>query len=66
MLKGNGILRRSRESTWIAHIESSQSFVRKMAYYWWKNSPQHAHEIHFGIDYLIKLGYTPKWLDEFK
>lgn len=51
---------------WIAHIESSQSFVRKMAYYWWKNSPQHAHEIHFGIDYLIKLGYTPKWLDEFK
>ncbi len=51
---------------WIAHIESRQSFSYKMASYWWSFSPARAHDVHFGIDYLINLGYTPKWLDEFK
>ena len=51
---------------WIAHIESRQSFSYKMASYWWSFSPARAHDVHFGIDYLIELGYTPKWLDEFK
>ena len=37
-----------------------------MASYWWSFSPARAHDVHFGIDYLIELGYTPKWLDEFK
>ena len=51
---------------WIAHIESRQSFSYKMASYWWSISHNFAHDVHFGIDGLIKLGYTPKWLDEFK
>ena len=62
---------------WIEHIESDQGFVRKNAHYQmdmsWplielgKITREGARSGALsGVEMLIKHGYTPKWLDEFK
>ena len=62
---------------WIAHIESDQGFIRRHAHYQmdmsWpaielgKITREDARRGALtGANTLIKLGYTPKWLDEIK
>ena len=62
---------------WILHIESDQGFIRRNAHYQmdmsWpaielgKITREDARRGALtGANTLIKLGYTPKWLDEFK
>ena len=62
---------------WIEHIESDQGFIRRNAHYQmdmsWplielgKITREGARRGALsGVDILIKHGYTPKWLDEFK
>ena len=62
---------------WIAHIESPNGFIRRYAHWnlemsWprielGKITPEQARQGSLGCATpLIRLGYTPKWLDEFK
>ena len=47
---------------WIAHIESDQAFVHRFAYYYGGRREGAC----FAVREIIRLGYTPKWLDDFK
>ena len=62
---------------WIAHIESPNGFIRRYAHWnlemsWpgielGKITPEQARQSSLGCATpLIRLGYTPKWLEEFK
>ena len=63
---------------WVVHIESSQGFVRRYAHYLLENDlslievgrrgtrEEIVNRARKSADALIRRGYTPKWLDEFK
>ncbi len=63
---------------WVAHIESRQGFVRRYAHYLLENDlslievgrrgtrEEIINRARKSADALIRRGYTPKWLDEFK
>ncbi|MBO7688754.1 MAG: hypothetical protein J6V72_20410, partial [Kiritimatiellae bacterium] len=63
---------------WVAHIESSQGFVRRYAHYILENDlslievgrrgtrEEIITRARKSADALIRRGYTPKWLEEFK
>ena len=63
---------------WVAHIESRQGFVRRYAHYLLENDlslievgrrgtrEEIINRARKSADALIRRGYTPKWLNEFK
>ena len=47
---------------WIAHIESNSAFVHRFAYYYGGRREG----ARFAVREIIRLGYEPKWLEDFK